>query len=215
MNQWKSLFRNRKGSLVFLLLAVTSIASITLFTKFLVWNERREGVLLNDFIQNKFLPIDFSLLIAILTNGAVLVALSRLLLKPVTTIYVLMTVIISCIIRGLSLYFVVLEPPPNIIPLRDPIMEVLFYDNQVLLKDLFFSGHTANILLFGMLLQQIKLKRIIITTGFITGILLIIQHVHYTIDVVAAPVFALIVYKISIYLSNKLINQTIGKDKLR
>lgn len=121
--------------------------------------------------------------------------------------------ILICILRASSLYLVVLEPPVNIIPLADPLLEATFYRGSTLLKDLFFSGHTANIILIGLLADQIFVKRIMIIIAGIVGILLMLQHVHYSIDVLAAPFFAVFTYKLSIKIANKWFLYDIPCDK--
>ncbi|MCZ2100345.1 MAG: sphingomyelin synthase family protein [Chitinophagales bacterium] len=213
MNSWSNFFDNRKKIWLFLGLFLLALLVTILFSKFLMWNESRVGKNFDDPILGRFQPVDLSLWIGILTNGAIFAGLITLFRKPTTTIYLLSTVLLMCIIRGLSLYFVVLEPPTNIIPLKDPILELTFYGGQVLLKDLFFSGHTANIILVGLLSENIWMKRSIVLLGFIVGFMLVLQHVHYSIDVLAAPIFAIITYKLSIKLGNFLMLQHIETGK--
>jgi len=87
-----------------------------------------------------------------------------------------------------------LEPPLEIIPLRDPFLECTFYGDQVLLKDLFFSGHTSNLLLLALIIPYRKLRIVMGVCTVLVGVMLILQHVHYTIDVIAAPFFVMIAY---------------------
>lgn len=70
-------------------------------------------------------------------------------------------------------------------------------------KDLFFSGHTANIVLVGLLVDNLWLKRIMMIIAGFVGTFLIIQHVHYSIDVLAAPFFAVLAYKTSVFIVNR------------
>ena len=202
MNTWSRFFDNRKKIWLFITLVITALLATVLFSKFLLWNESRLGRVFNDPILGRFQPVNLSLWIGLLTNGAIFIAMISLLKRPATTVYLLSAVLVMCIIRGLSLYFVVLEPPVNIIPLKDPILDMTFYGGQVILKDLFFSGHTANIILVGLLSENLWTKRVILLLGAIVGSMLVLQHVHYSIDVLAAPVFAIITYKLSIKLGN-------------
>ncbi len=87
------------------------------------------------------------------------------------------------------MYLVPLEAPLAIIPLQDELIESLFYSGRRNLKDLFFSGHTATLFVFSYCFTNLKLKWLYLTGGVIVGILLLLQHVHYSIDVMAAPVF--------------------------
>lgn len=212
-SSWSDFFNNRKKILSFFALVVLTILVAILFSKFLIWNESRIGKIFNDPILGRFRPINVSALIGVLTNGAIFLAILSLLKRPSTTIYLLVAITMMCIIRGLSIYLVVLEPPVNIIPLRDPLLELSFYQGQVLLKDLFFSGHTANIILSGLLVENVRTKRIIIFLGLVVGVLLVLQHVHYSIDVIAAPIFAILTYKLSILIGNLWIINTTGIEK--
>ena len=95
-----------------------------------------------------------------------------------------------------------LEPPIGIIPLTDPIIENLFYGGQVLQKDLFFSGHTANIVLIGLLTDDLRMRKLLFFIACIVGFLLMWQRVHYSFDVFAAPFFAYLTYKLSVFSAN-------------
>ncbi len=179
----------------------------------MIWNEQRPGSYINDPVLAAISPVDLSLFTGLMTNLPILIGLIEIMRKPINTVYLLFAAIGICLFRTLTLYFVILEPPLGIIPLHDPILETFFYGGSVLLKDLFFSGHTANILLVGLLVENIYLKRMLIFCSAIVGMMLIIQHVHYTIDVVAAPLFAVLTYKLTIFVANTTFLRDIKTDK--
>jgi membrane-associated phospholipid phosphatase len=87
------------------------------------------------------------------------------------------------------------NPPAGMIPLRDPFVE-FFGTSMLLTKDLFFSGHTALLFLFFLMERTKLLKIIFLSSAVIVGICLLVQHVHYTIDIFAAPFFAFTSFKI-------------------
>jgi membrane-associated phospholipid phosphatase len=62
---------------------------------------------------------------------------------------------------------------------------------------LFFSGHTANLALLAFMVDIKWLKYILGICTFIVAVLLLVQHVHYTIDVLVAPFAAYISYKLA------------------
>ncbi len=157
----------------------------------------------DDPILQLFHPVDVSILTGIFTNLPIFICILLILHRPMSTVYMFTAAILICIIRACSLYFVALEPPIHIIPLADPILEATFYRGNALLKDLFFSGHTANIMLIGLLADQIIIKRTMVVISALVGLLLILQHVHYSIDVLAAPLFAVLTYKLSIKAGNR------------
>lgn len=54
---------------------------------------------------------------------------------------------------------------------------------------MFFSGHTSTLVLLSLALEKNREKVLTMTGAVIVGILLLVQHVHYTLDVIAAPFF--------------------------
>jgi hypothetical protein len=58
-------------------------------------------------------------------------------------------------------------------------------------KDLFFSGHTATMVFVCFFLPTTRERVIAITLSLLLVSLLLIQHVHYSLDVAAAPLFTL------------------------
>ncbi|MBK9733827.1 MAG: hypothetical protein IPO92_02175 [Saprospiraceae bacterium] len=204
MLRWKPYLTSHIRLLKIILLAIMVGAVVSLFSEYMIWNENRIGVSFDDPILNLFMPINVSRTTSLLTLMPIFLALAFILRSPTTTVYFFIASIMICIFRSITLYFVVLEAPIHIIPLTDPIIENMFYGGQVLLKDLFFSGHTANLILVGFLVHEMWMKRLLLISGVLVGGLLLLQHVHYSIDVLAAPFFSVITYKISIYLGNTL-----------
>jgi len=103
------------------------------------------------------------------------------------------------------MYLVPLEPPIGIIPLRDPFVEGAFYDNKVLVKDLFFSGHTSNMVLLTLFMDIKWIKIILVFASAAVAYLLLVQHVHYAIDIIAAPFFAYLAYRAAIKIADRLV----------
>jgi len=192
--------KSRKWGVI--LLAVAAIAASMLFSVFMIWNESRQGTTWQDPVLASFRPINLSLPIGVLTNGGILIGFIYILSRPVTAVYFFYAALCIIFFRTLTLYFVPLNPPLTIIPLNDPILETTFYGGNVLLKDLFFSGHTANLLLVGFLAQERKLKICLVGIATVVGLCLVLQHVHYFADVVAAPFFAILAYKCAVWLGN-------------
>ncbi|MEE9437833.1 MAG: phosphatase PAP2-related protein [Saprospiraceae bacterium] len=198
-DEWKVLLKNRSYLVIWGLLMVLALFVLKMMKSFLLYNEMRKGALLNDWVLNFFVPVDLSEVICLLTWGSLLLFFPVTVRSPKRSIFVFIAIIFLSIFRMATMYIVPLEPPSGIIPLRDHILECSVYTNNILLKDLFFSGHTSNLFLL-MIFMDIKwIKYLLMIITFTVGFLLLKQHVHYTIDVVAAPFFAYLAY----FLANK------------
>jgi len=215
-------FLSNKGNLnrfliTILLFGVTSL----LFSWFLIWVENRDSYFgyFNDplFFWD---PIDFSIPTFILTYGIITFYMIFHIRSPLKITYFIqmITFIVFCRIISLSLIQfdapIPIELPnpnewPTMIQLVDPILNNIIYHKGVNVDgyqiythhDLFFSGHTAKCLLASLLYENKKLKIFFIFLTCIMASFLVLQHVHYSIDVFFAP----IVTFCAIFLHNKLI----------
>lgn len=93
-----------------------------------------------------------------------------------------------------------LNPPAGLIPLADPITNQ-FYGQRYITHDLFFSGHTTTVFLIFLCLKKKTDRIYALSASILLGILLLVQHVHYTIDVLAAPVFTYAFYRIALIIT--------------
>ena len=97
----------------------------------------------------------------------------------------------------LCIFIFPLEPPRGIILLKDPFFFYVVKPSDMITKDLFFSGHTTTMVLFTLMVENKWLKRVFFVCMLIVPVLILIQHVHYTIDVVLAPFFTYYAYRIA------------------
>ena len=86
-----------------------------------------------------------------------------------------------------------LNPPQGLIPLIDPLSNI-FYGGSFITKDLFYSGHTATQFLMFLCLKKRTDKILTAISTISVAILVLMQHVHYSIDIIAAPLFAYICF---------------------
>ena len=150
--------------------------------------EAREGVVLNDWVLSQIKAVDVSLYIFIVIYAVVAFLIVRMSKNTSICLTALWAFIFLCLARILTISLVPLDPPKGIINLVDPC-SVVFYRTHAITKDLFFSGHTATIFLGALCLENKREKMVVFALAFVVAILLLIQHVHYTADVVAAPFF--------------------------
>ncbi|MDG1331251.1 MAG: hypothetical protein P8P74_02900 [Crocinitomicaceae bacterium] len=97
------------------------------------------------------------------------------------------------IIRTITLSVLPLKEPETIVYLEDPFLNTFIYQGTID-SDLFFSGHTALVCL--VFFQTQGWKWLFALVGVTLGILLMIQRVHYSIDILAALPFAYITVKL-------------------
>ena len=180
------------------------IATLIFFTHFINAVEARNGVELNDPVLKLFHPIDLSGFIFSIIYLSIIIGLITLLVDPKRLVIALQVYTLIVMVRIITLYLTPLNAPGNMIPLIDPIVNN-FGTGQLLTKDLFFSGHTATLFLLFLVSENKKIKLIFLLGFVIIAIAVLLQHVHYTIDVVAAPFFTYTAFRI-ILLSRKRFN---------
>lgn len=170
---------------------------------FLIWQQQRIGKVLNDVVLNKLTPVDLSRLISIVLFSSVIAGIAVCITKPDFLLTVLYTYLIMMALRMVTMYFIPLEPPAGIINIYDPVTNHFFYRNQIINKDLFFSGHTATVLVFAFNAKPVGFKILFFVSSAFIGFCLMKQHVHYTIDVVASYLFTYAAYVAAYMLLNK------------
>jgi len=191
LKEWRRLKHNKAYLFSFICLFALTLVFLKLCSLFLVYNETRTvGYVINDFILNSIPVQDISQQLFIMTWLGVSTGIIMCLKNPRKTMALFIAVIAVVLLRSLTLYLVPLVPPEGIIPLRDNFVESSFYGDNVLIRDLFFSGHIASMSVLFFLVDFKPIKYLLGILAMIVGFLLLVQHVHYTIDVIAAPFFA-------------------------
>ena len=189
---------------VLMVLSFLSVVLALFFSKiYLAYNETRIGWSLYDPIIELIGPIDLSTPIFLLTYGSILIGLLCSMTSPRKVIKTNLTIFCLLIYRLVCMYLVPLEPPVDIIPLQDVFLMNTTYGNELLVKDLFFSGHTASVVLLYYLVDHKSISKFFLVMSIVIGSLLIIQHVHYTIDVLVAYIFAHLAYISGVWLTDK------------
>jgi hypothetical protein len=172
-------------------------AAVYGFSVFLSWVEGRSGHVMSDPVLDLFRPVSLSMLIFAVTYlpaaaGVIYSARFPAMIQRLASAYAVLLAL-----RAFTLFIVPLDPPPGIIPLRDPLLELTVYEGRTNLRDLFFSGHTATHFLFFFLAGNRSVKIFFLGCALAVGVLVLMQHVHYTIDVMAAPFFAWLAARLS------------------
>jgi hypothetical protein len=173
-----------------------------IFTQFLAWNESRannHGFVFNDPVY-QFLPLkDLSILIFSLTYGGIILfsALNYQVHNFVSMALVSYSFIL--LFRIPCMLILPLKVHPDLIFLQDPFLNEIIYPSKIV-NDLFFSGHVALVCALTILS---KIKWPFIAIACLLAICLLIQRVHYSIDILASIPFAWLSVRISQSLINK------------
>lgn len=174
------------------------ITVLIIFPFFFNYIESRNGIVLNDFIINALPAYDVSVPTFLIIWSMFLLFLYRAIYNPQILLLFLWGFIFLSLSRFISIYLVPLNPPTQIIALRDPITNIFYGKNHPFItKDLFYSGHTSTQFLMFLCFQKKTDKTLALLSTIIVGVLVLIQHVHYSIDVIAAPILTYLVYLLS------------------
>lgn len=164
--------------------------------------EARNGFVFSDILLTQIPPHNVSIAVFFLIWSSCILVVYRLIQDPLIMLEIFWTYNGVTLLRMACISLISLNPPEGLIPLADPITNQ-FYGEHYITHDLFFSGHTATVFLVFLCLKQ-KIDRIYtLCATILLGILLLIQHVHYTIDILAAPVFTYAVYRIVLAFTKK------------
>ena len=183
-------FRNK----TFVALALVAII-LLLLPSFFAFIEKREGMVLQDFVLDRLPAMDVSIPTFIIIWSVVLLVFYRIYQNPSIFLVVAYGFILMCLARVLTISLLPLNPPPGLITLKDPIANIAYGGKGIFItKDLFYSGHTGNMFLFFLCLQAKWDKIIALSASFMVGFLVLIQHIHYSIDVISAFIFTYFLY---------------------
>jgi hypothetical protein len=157
--------------------------------------ENRKGRVLSDFVLELITPRDTSAVVFFLIWSSCLLLIFRVFRDPQMLLVTLWSYNGVTLLRMACIGLISLNPPVGLIPLADPITNQ-FYGAHYITHDLFFSGHTTTVFLVFLCLKKKSDRIYALLATILLGVLLLVQHVHYTIDVLAAPLFTYLVYRI-------------------
>jgi hypothetical protein len=201
-DNWKSAWGNSPFRIYFPIIALVFIVVIIIYGRFLDYIELRPGSILEDPILNLFIPVEVTWFTFGIIYVSVILVLVHLSWQPYRLLTALQAYILIALARMLSMYLTPLDPPPLLIPLEDPFVQSV--STGVLTRDLFFSGHTSTLFLLFLSASGKRIKIFLLICTVLVGLFVLVQHVHYSIDVVAAPFYAYTCFKISSFLNTKI-----------
>ncbi|MBP9095434.1 MAG: hypothetical protein KBG21_02435 [Ignavibacteria bacterium] len=207
---WKTFFSDKKNRYLFPLTVVFLVATMSIFARFLVFNEGRTYLVkINDPLFNLFHAIDLNIIAFPVIYVALITFIVYNSFRPKTLMFAFNCYALMVWIRMFAMYITPLDVPAGAIDLNDPIV-FLVGTGVAVQKDLFFSGHTASLTLLAIIVYNAKkisgqdytfkidsfMKIIFFFFLAIVASSVVLQKAHYTIDVFAAFFFAYGAYSI-------------------
>lgn len=184
------------------------VGVLGLLTRFLEFVEARPGVTLPDPVLAVLAPRDLTWLTFGLIYTGLVIGVVRLSTHPRGLVLALQAYVVMVLLRIAAMYVTPLDPPPGMIPLNDPLVR-LFGPGKLLTKDLFFSGHTSTLFLLGLAVAGWRSRAFFLSSAAAVAACVLEQHVHYTIDVLAAPFFAYASWRVAV-----LLDTNAGRDSV-
>jgi membrane-associated phospholipid phosphatase len=157
----------------------------------------RPGILLYDPLLDRLPARDVSVALFVFLYAVVLFAVLALARHPLLFLRTAQAYVMLLGLRLVTMALVPLEPPPGLVPLQDPISTLFYPGREPFGKDLFFSGHTATVFLLYLAFPKGPGRRAMLVATVLVGVSVLVQHVHWTIDVLAAPFFAALAWWLS------------------
>ncbi len=159
--------------------------------------QRRPGWVPPDPLLPLLGPASVGGVIFVLLTSTILLVGGSCLQRPQVLIRGAFAMVLLFTLRLITMTLVPLAAPPGEIPLHDPLGQLFYPGGTPDTRDLFFSGHTATLVLLVALVRGRAAKLAVAAAAAAVGTLLLVQHAHWTVDVLAAPMFAVLAWWLS------------------
>lgn len=173
------------------------VATLSGLAALVKWVERRPGAVLADPVLALLAPRDVTWPTFALIYAGILIAVFRLVRTPVRLLLGVQAYVVMALLRILMMWATPLDPPAGMIVLEDPLVQVLGGASRPLTRDLFFSGHTSTMFLLFLAVPGRVARAFFLSCTAGVALLVLVQHVHYAVDVLAAPPFAYAAWRIA------------------
>lgn len=193
---WKGALKNRAFKIQAIIFGLLLLSFSFIFTWFFDYIEARPGKQLHDFILNTLPAYNVSWGVFFCLYSAIVLGFVVHRSHPKIILLIVQTYVLITFTRMLSITLVPLEAPVGYVPLREPIVQFFTNGGRIISKDLFFSGHMTTVLSLYFGTQNPKAKKYMLLMVSFMAVLLLIQHVHYTIDVICAIPATWIVFRL-------------------
>jgi hypothetical protein len=201
---WKSAWQDPAIRRALLLTLPLLVITLSVLARFLEGVERRPGVVVPDPVLILFTPHDVTWVTFLLIYAGLFGAIAILMRDPRRLLLAIHTYMIMVVFRICAMSLLPLEPPLSMIPLTDPFVEY-FGTGIPLNKDLFFSGHTSTLFLLGLTMPSRRWQTVFFLCAAAVACCVLLQHIHYTVDVFVAPFVAYASYRLALSIHSRLI----------
>lgn len=193
---WRKFLSNKKNYLELIFGILFFVFVSFLFKKYLIEYEKIQGIQLNDILLNYFQPADVSLFIFVILYTVIFYNYIFLFAYPRMLVCFFIFYTSCLLVRFILLSYIHLEPPMFYQEFSDPILSSSTYSGFHITKDLFFSGHMVTAFSSYFTMPNLIIKRIFLILSIVLAVLLVIQHVHYSIDILGAYIAVFLVYRV-------------------
>lgn len=193
--EWRKAWGDRKFRIKTIIGSFVFLGILISFPHFFALIEQRKGVLLNDYLLQHIPAADVSTITFVFIWSVIVFLIVRCVQDPSLFILAFISMILLFISRMITMTLFPLEPPVGLIPLVDPVSNLFYGGPKVFItRDLFYSGHTSTQFMIFLCLPRKKDKLVALFSSIVVGMMVLIQHVHYSIDVIGAFVCTYFVY---------------------
>jgi hypothetical protein len=192
---WKEAWANRRFRISLLVTLVALFTVLQVIIRVMDFMETQPGARIDDPILALLPPTDMTWPLTFLIYSNLILLLWGNRNHPKELLMAMQTYSLMIFARTVTLYTFPLEAPEGIIPLADPLVQWKSEYSIVHTKDLFFSGHTATVFMCFLTTVSRWMRVWFLIATVLVGFFVLLQHVHYTIDVLAAPFVSYLCYR--------------------
>ena len=203
IQNWKIALSNKQFKYTLFGVIILFIVQMSFVSYFQAKIELRNGFAFDDPLMKNFPVFSLDIPIFIAIYSAHILALFYAFKKPETFLHLAIGYLLVYFFRIISIYLLPLDPPIGIIILKDPIL--YWFGGGDITKDLFYSGHTSSTFMAFLVTENKKAKTYIGIAILLIVVGMLLQRVHYTIDVYAAFFFSFTSYRLALFIKNKAI----------
>lgn len=190
----------RSLSMALLLLGVAYVAEHFANLYELAYSLRPTSTYVGDLLLDNLPVVNLNFIIVEGALMSIIAGVVFVALRPRYVLFTLKALALFIIIRALfiSLTHVGIYPG-NIDPGAGIFDNIYSYLNFQ--TGFFFSGHTSLPILMALIFwEKISARIVFLSLAFIFGVAVLLAHIHYSIDVLAAPFMAYGVFRVATYL---------------